>query len=231
MCTVSWSVAADTYEVFFNRDENRGRQPALAPQCFTVNDVQVLMPIDPVGQGSWIATNAHGISIALLNYYQGCMPEGELISRGQIIRQLAGLSSLAEVEHFMQDWPLVRSAPFSLLVFDPGAKLNCVPLFRWTGERLLKSAQISPLISSAVEYESVLNSRLEQFAEKDADLQQLHRSHRPCRSAYSICMHRSDAHTVSFTHISVNHQRVAMSYQPDAPCKGRAPVVSTLPRV
>ena len=188
------------------------------------------MPIDPVGQGSWIATNAHGVTIALLNYYQGLVPEGELVSRGQIIRQLAGLSSLAEAVHFMEAWPLKRSAPFSLLVFDPSAKLHCVPLLQWTGEHLLRSEQSSPLISSAVEYESVLNSRLKQFAAEDVGLQQLHRSHQPSRSAYSICMHRSDAHTVSFTHISVDRERVTMSYQPEAPCKGRPPVVSSLTR-
>jgi hypothetical protein len=43
-------------------------------------------------------------------------------------------------------------------------------------------------------------------------LRRLHRSHRPERGAYSICMHREDAATVSYTEIRSRPGRVEMEY-------------------
>ena len=46
-----------------------------------------------------------------------------------------------------------------------------------------------------------------------------HRSHAPARSAYSTCMHRADAETVSFSWIQVTHQETDFCYTPGAPCE------------
>jgi hypothetical protein len=46
-----------------------------------------------------------------------------------------------------------------------------------------------------------------------------HRSHGAQASAYSPCMHRTDAETVSFTHIQVTGLEVFVHYSPAPACR------------
>jgi hypothetical protein len=48
-------------------------------------------------------------------------------------------------------------------------------------------------------------------------LRQLHRSHAPKRGPFSICMHRPDAATVSYTEVAVSGKRATMRYK-SGPC-------------
>jgi len=50
-------------------------------------------------------------------------------------------------------------------------------------------------------------------------MSELHRSHKPERGAFSICVHRADARTVSYTEISVSNERVSMNYVDGSPCE------------
>ena len=63
MCTVSWFHTELGYELFFNRDEQKSRPTALEPRRFKQNNIESLMPIDPLGGGSWIATNNRGSTV------------------------------------------------------------------------------------------------------------------------------------------------------------------------
>jgi hypothetical protein len=57
-------------------------------------------------------------------------------------------------------------------------------------------------------------------------LSDFHRSHRPSRSAYSACMHRTDAETISFSRITVEADSIEFHYYPHAPCcDGAAQIV------
>ena len=51
-------------------------------------------------------------------------------------------------------------------------------------------------------------------------LRQLHRSHAPKRGPFSICMHRADAATVSYTEVSVTKNSASMRYA-SGPHRGR----------
>jgi hypothetical protein len=51
-------------------------------------------------------------------------------------------------------------------------------------------------------------------------LRRLHSSHDPVRGPFSICMHRPDAATVSYTEIEVSEGYGKMLYHGDAPCSG-----------
>ncbi len=75
MCTVSWLLHDAGYEVFFNRDEQKGRAIANPPAVFDREGTRYMMPVDPDGGGTWIAMNQHGLSLCLLNYYQGDIPD------------------------------------------------------------------------------------------------------------------------------------------------------------
>jgi hypothetical protein len=51
-------------------------------------------------------------------------------------------------------------------------------------------------------------------------LRRLHRSHEPEAGPYSICMHRSDAQTVSYTEVRMTAKRGSLRYLPGPPAAG-----------
>jgi len=226
------------YRVFFNRDEQVHRPKALLPKIFEGTSTKSIMPVDPQGGGTWCAVNDYGLTLALLNYYQGRLPKGRLISRGQIVKRCTGYESLTQVKAYLQALNLAKYAPFSLLMFEPRAEQVC--MMRWNGKTLEESQQNCPLISSAVRYEEVHNSRLEVYhklistddtiADREDDFMGLHRSHLPSRSASSVCMHRNDAMTVSFSRIDVEDEYVRFFYSDGPPCENPVFEAATLPR-
>ena len=240
MCTISWFYHEHGYELFFNRDESRERPKADIPRIHN-GSVRSIMPIDPQGGGTWLGVNEYGISCALLNFYQGVLPKGALRSRGQIVSSLMACKDVDSVANAIGALELSRHAPFSLLVFPPDGDNVGSIMWQWTGRSLDRVQQISPLISSAYDFSSVRESRhsmyqevtptalgevkqlrfnsAEQLVDRCIEIHaELHRSHRPSKSAYSICMHRDDAETMSFSHISVGQSRVLFRYADGAPC-------------
>jgi len=252
MCTLSWFFGKNSTHVFFNRDEQKSRAIAEPPHVVSINQVDRLMPIDPVGGGSWLAVNEYGWSFALLNFYQGRFPKGKLISRGDIIRGVSELNSFVDIVKFFDGLTLTKYAPFSLVCFAPcGISASDIPphqnestqaatMLRWTGSVLQVVAQQSPLFSSAVMFDDVVLSRTKQAERYIAGLIDereridkhiaLHCSHEPEASAQSICMHRDDAHTVSFSHIEVARDKVIFSYVNGSPCSVKTPTKHRLLR-
>lgn len=231
MCTLSWFADGNGYHVFFNRDEQKTRAVARPPSVFTENSVRFIMPIDPVGGGSWISTNEYGVTVALLNFYQGSIPEGVLVSRGNIVKRLAIIKSLEEAERLVNQMPLKHYAPFSLVLLSTAqlSQHQRIRVLRWDGHSLQDYACASPLISSAVQFENVTKNRLKLYREMLSnkhgrqntvqDFYDYHSSHWPNPSAVSVCMHRSDAHTVSFSHVAVSEQETSFHYLDGAPCE------------
>ncbi|MBE1275557.1 NRDE family protein [Enterovibrio baiacu] len=234
MCTVSWLLHDKGYEVFFNRDEQKGRAIAQPPQHFTQNDVQFAMPVDPDGGGTWIAMNNQGLSLCLLNFYQGDIPDLPLISRGLLVKRLAPSACVADVVAVLNDLHLGSYAPFTLLVFAPDLSANQghVIAFQWDGHVLTQRPSKEPMISSSVAYEEVMLARQEAYQSIMTEPRTVekawafHRSHVPEAGYKSVCMHREDANTVSFTHVKVNEDEMQMAYVDGAPCK-EGPAVTT----
>ncbi|MCX4029115.1 NRDE family protein [Endozoicomonas sp. SM1973] len=250
MCTISWLVHNDHYEVFFNRDEQKSRVAALPPQLVNHSPTLSLMPIDPVGGGSWLATTEYGQVIALLNLYQADIGEisSEQQSRGLLVHQLASFTNWQAQQLWLRqlDYNLYR--PFSLFIFTPTWHSNkqlkqlLVHQFDWDNQTLQQQQPKQPFFSSSsVATQAVLANRHACYKAlgyasgtptpiqskssplTTRDLLQLHRSHQPSASAYSICMHREDAQTVSFSHIKINQQQTEFDYYPDSPCQPHEP--------
>ncbi|GIC75472.1 NRDE family protein [Moritella sp. F3] len=274
MCTVSWLLANDGYQVFFNRDEQKGRALAHAPKYFNDRGVKYLMPVDPVGGGSWIAMNQAGLSICLLNYYQQKPPGKELISRGLLVKSLVSNTSLTKIRSALNKLPLQRYAAFTLLVFPSHltTKTGDVYAVRWDGCNLSTVTAISPMVSSSVALAEVTNYREDHHnsillqhqvlfsgegcnddldasqprvspeIESDIDIEEniialtnqrylddknslaltrFHASHEPAPSYLSVCMHRDDAHTVSFTHLIATRKQLKMNYVCGCPCSSK----------
>ncbi len=59
-------------------------------------------------------------------------------------------------------------------------------------------------------------------------LRQLHRSHMPKRGPFSICMHRPDAMTVSYTEVAVSKHRATMRYKSGPSCSNGSNVTRTI---
>jgi len=237
MCTATWMLTSTGYQIFFNRDEQKGRPEALPPTRFDDASTEFVMPVDPVGGGSWIAMNEHGLSLCLLNYYQGIQPQQPLISRGLLIKQLASCRNASEALATLDTVPLVHYAPFSLMLFDPALTESHGDVLAvcWNGISLSPITPQAPMVSSGVDLPTVTAYRHEEYQRyvehgvTAKSLRAFHASHvsrdkslafkrNASQSHLSACMHRGDAHTVSFTHLEVTQQLLTMNYHAGSLC-------------
>ena len=186
------------------------------------------MPQDPQGGGSWVVVNELGLSLCLLNYYQGASPPPPLTSRGQLLMSLSHHDSLDALDAALTEIELKCYAPFSLIAFatiaEQAAGKKVTQGYRWDGEQLHCFQPASPLSSSSVHWRQVLPSRAEAYPQGEdinhSDrLLDYHHSHRPGKSHLSVCMHREDAKTVSFSHVEVSRDTIRFNYKDGSPCE------------
>lgn len=220
MCTLSWVYhGSNHYQVYFNRDEQRSRAPALEPQRFVIDGVHCVMPIDPVGGGSWITTNQYGVTLCLLNYYQGSLPQGVLTSRGLIVKRLASSAASEEVNSRLMAMDLSHFAPFTLVSFDTRRNANQTPVWLWDGVELHRTHGSAPITSAALHFDKAHHYRCQLFnhlIQHNSQLelgQQFHQTHDVSAPHLSPLMVRDDARTVSFTSVIVSSNQQKMIYQ------------------
>jgi hypothetical protein len=226
MCTVSWLPLEDGYAVCFNRDERHSRAPALPPAPREGGGVRYLAPLDGDFGGTWLAANEFGVTLCLLNRYRvpGYEPPAHPLSRGLLVLELAGSTSAREALTVLEDRPLDRVQPFSLVALEPGQAARVVA---WDGVVLTGLTHRCPgliLTSSSVTEPEVGAARRAAFKALEhvtpEGLTALHRSHLPTRGRCSVCMHREDAETRSFSQVTVGADRITLVHVPDAPCRG-----------
>lgn len=244
MCTLSWCRDVEGWQVFFNRDENRTRRPGEPPRLDVVEGVQILAPRDGDAGGAWIGANEYGLGLALLNRYEDRHPDGDegaFRSRGRVVLELLDSRSGDEVRGRLEGGDLTDVQPFTLVAFDS----NPEPLAaEWTGrtlrfERMDDDAQ--PLSSSGYDDARAKTERRMSFTGRVAQGHGLgrdaathlefHRSHEPEQGPYSVCMHREEASTVSFSRLVLERTRVRVQYQEGPPCEARPAKILTLDRV
>jgi len=229
---MTWLRTAGGYEVFFNRDERRTRKPASPPRIGSADDARFIAPLDGDFGGSWIAVNEHGLTLALQNGYVDLddlahEPPGGFESRGVLLLSLVGARSPAEVLRRIETQDLHRFRSFLLALFDADGAPSLV---RWLrGAYDVEDSPSMPLVSSSFETVEVRRSRRqvlrELSLEHGGDPLELrlayHESHLPQRGPASVCMHRPEAHTVSFSRVEVGPREVRFHYTAHAPCRGR----------
>lgn len=229
MCTVTWFYAQDEYHLMSNRDELHTRLPAYPPTIHKQGRVQFIAPIDADAGGTWIGVNQFGITLCLLNRYHDPVIQRQdpYTSRGLLVMEQLECSSLSSLREHIARLDLTQFKPFTLLALA----LESSPLLlEWTGKRLLIDEDASsslPLVSSSCDQKGVMAFRQQQFQQLLAKsgkiehhmLKAFHCSHPPEPSAYSTCMHRSDAATVSFSAVRVTAEGISFFYQDGAPCK------------
>lgn len=241
MCTVSWVETANGYELFFNRDERRTRKTACAPATGKSRGVHFVAPADAAAGGTWIAANEYGLTLCLLNRYGegGSQVAHDFKSRGLLLPDLMCRRDPAEVMRAVAREGLAQFQPFTLLAIAPAA---APAVLSWTGDHLLVAeddvAMLMPLTSSSFAGAEVVRVRRETFRELLADstlhmtdlLLRFHHGHFPAPGPFSVCMHRPEASTVSFSRVRVNARSVEFYYQPGPPCARARGVNVSLPR-
>ena len=237
MCTVSWFKSSTGYELFFNRDERIKRADASEPEIYIENGCHFLSPTDTEAGGSWIAVNQHGLTVCLLNLYSAkdITVRNDYISRGEIIRSIAGCSTITAAHNELKEMDLTRYRTFSALAIDDQAN-NL--LFIWDGESyIVESNTISPKSSSSVDSDKVRASRKLiykklglQHSTNRQDFLAFQRGHEP-NSRYSVCMHDENRKTVSLSHIVVNDESAKFDYYPGSPCECKLPISKYISRL
>lgn len=228
MCTMTWFVSDDGYELFFNRDERTSRQRAQVPTLQVAKGTHYLSPTDTDAGGTWIATNQYGVTVCLLNHYQFEQLETykKWISRGEIVREFAITEHLSDAKKRFSARNFEDYRAFRMFIITPnGENVLCV----WDGHLARLEENISaPKSSSSVDAKHVKSLRKNLFNNMNLltlnnvdDYLAFHTSHSPTPSKESVCMHREDANTVSLSHVSVSQSAVSFRYADGSPCEAQ----------
>ena len=225
MCTLTFSPRPLGFVLGMNRDDMYSRLPAIAPAVYQGGRQQALYPVE-TGSGTWIAVNQAGLGFALLNW---SLPQGDkLHSRGEIIPRLVACSGLEPVVEELSTMNLSGTLPFRLIAVS--AQEEGIRECLWNGSGLdfnIQPWKLNHWFSSGLGDALADRSRRPVCQSADPDpeagsirwLRKLHKSHAPERGAFSICVHRDDAGTLSYTEVQCDAERVSMGYSPGSPCE------------
>jgi len=162
----------------------------------------------------------------------------QFVSRGEVTKALAGKSCSTDIADAIAALTLRKLRPFRLISVVPSEQT--VTEWRWNLERLAARAhpwKAQHWFSSGfderkaeIERHSVcVATHNRQLATGVAWLRHLHRSHAPEPGPFSICMHRADAGTVSYTEVAVSSKWLVMRYKNGAPCSTKSTITKALP--
>lgn len=229
MCTLSFVAKANGYLIGMNRDERLTRPLALPPQVTGAGTMEAVYPRED-GSGTWIAANALGISFALLNRNAPPTGAAKLRSRGEVIPALLEASSARDAAATMERMDLHGILPFRLIGFFPGEAT--LAQWNWDTHQLQRfklpwqarhwfSSGISDELAREVRGLTCSQAWRHRNAGSADWLRGLHASHAPALGSFSVCMHRPDAASVSYTEIIHESTHLTMRYHTGQPCLSR----------
>src|SRR5215472_5440835 len=228
MCTLTFVPTVDGYLAGMNRDELLTRPAGLPPEIHEREGTKLVYPREPSG-GTWIAANTRGNLLALLNWNEiDIAGLGEKRrTRGLVILDAILEKNASSTNAHLDRLSLDGAFPFRLI----GAFRNERQLIEWqwdgTGIQQLgwawaRKHWFSSSLSDAratAERCRVCDAAVPDPAVGSRHwLRQLHRSHEPKRGPYSICVHRQDAATVSYTEVECDRSSISMRYLFGNPC-------------
>jgi hypothetical protein len=231
MCTLSFIPEEDGYIVAMNRDERRERASAMPPSIQRNGKLTFLYPSEP-GGGTWIGGNSRGNLLALLNWNPTrTQTLGEkLRSRGEIIPKLLLELDTEATKRQLLTLHLAGLYPFRLFGIFPAERQ--IREWRWDTQRLIAkfhgwernhwfSSSWSDRRAEAERGGACERTWREDLIDKTVWLRQLHASHIPEPGPYSVCVHREDAATVSYTEVRYAHGNLQMRYRTGNPCQSK----------
>lgn len=226
MCTLSFIAKANGYLIGMNRDERVTRQLAIPPQVTGAGTLEAVYPRED-GSGTWIGSNALGNTFALLNRNPSTSA-AKLRSRGVVIPALLESTGAHEAAATMERMDLRGILPFRLIGFFPGERAlaqwnwdtNMLQLFKmpWQARHWFSSG-ISDELAREVRGLTCSQAWRHRNAGSAGWLRRLHASHAPARGSFSVCVHRPDAASVSYTEIICEAAELTMRYHAGQPCQ------------
>jgi hypothetical protein len=229
MCTLSFLPGNDGYMAAMNRDELRVRPAALPPAIPKAGGLSLVYPRES-GGGTWIGANSRGVFFALLNWYS--MEAANLgekrKSRGEIIPHLLQTLDGPSAERALHRLDLTGVYPFRLFGFFPAEReirewcwdTRCLAAETpaWRRQHWFSSSR-SDRLAAAQRGAACNNAWNRDPLDPAAWLRTLHASHIPEPGPFSICVHRQDAATVSYTEVEWRRGYLQMRYLSGNPCE------------
>lgn len=227
MCTVTFIPNRNGYRIGMNRDERTVRPVASLPAVYEQGSIESIYPRDFEG-GTWIGVNSVGNAFALLNWNDTEALEAKVHSRGSAVPAIIGSADSHVAQSTLFSLNLRGILPFTLLGFFPQEEELLV--WRWN-QRSLQSEfvswQMRQWCSSSLSDSQASVRRGEVLAlalrTRDTDsrewFRKLHGSHLPGDPAFSICVHRGDVETVSYTELTCTDRHVECEYVGGSPCQ------------
>ena len=239
MCTVTFIARRNGYALGMNRDEQLSRVKGLPPKLRSIAGRKVIGPSEP-GGGTWIAVNDAGATFALINWYAiTARVSNHPISRGDVVNAVSAADSVTAAASVLTALPLRQINPFRLIAVFQTTKQ--VVEWRWDLKALSQRFagwKTQQWISSGYNEPEAQRLRGKVFRRASQQstagslvwLRRLHRSHAPEAGPGSICMHRADAETVSYTEVSASPHQITLRYHAGAPCRNSSQAVFTSQR-
>ncbi len=228
MCTLSVITGADNYLLAMNRDEKIARGAGEQAAIHQLNGIRTIYPSEAAG-GTWIAVNEYGVALGLLNWNDvvRARPHGKTRSRGQIIPALCSASGMAELHAGLSSLALEGIMPFRLVGVVPSEK--AIGIWRWDSVQLTFQSHgwhAGHWFSSSLSDREA--ERMRGMACRDAQheldagsapwLRRLHASHSGGPGPFSLCVHREDVKTLSYSEVVVTQEIVQMGHFRGSPC-------------
>lgn len=220
MCTVSFIPGNDRIYLSSNRDEKITRLPARPPAVYTFNGYQLLYPLDPLSNGSWIAARDTGDAAVLLNggFVKHVSLGGYRKSRGTVFIEMIG--AIRPVAAFAE-YDCNNIEPFTLVLYVDGNLSEC----RWDGgtKHIHEfDTGIPRLWSSATLYDGHISAKRQGWFDdwlnsttqiNTASIIDFHRSGGSGDRENDFVMNRrNQLQTVSITSISIGDKAMVMDY-------------------
>lgn len=212
-----------------NRDEQRSRATALPPAIRQSKGHSVVYPQEP-GGGTWIGGNSRGNFLALLNWYsmEPAKLGAKIRSRGEVIPAVLGEQTAEATELTLQAMTLADIFSFRLVGFFPGERL--IREWRWDTKALSAlpyawdrhhwfSSSWSDELAAAQRGAACQRAWQGGLSDPTTWLRKLHASHEPEPGPFSVCVHREDAATVSYTEVRWGPEGLEMRYLTGNPCQ------------
>ncbi|MBS1851532.1 MAG: NRDE family protein [Acidobacteria bacterium] len=239
MCTLSFVPTQAGYYASMNRDERLTRGRALAPSLFQSGNLLAVYPFEENG-GTWIACNQQAVTFALLNWNLAAsrMPTQQR-SRGTLVPVLIASSCLEQATRALGELDLDGFLPFRLVgVFQEQRQILegrwdglsfTLTRFPWTARHWFSSGA-SDEMAERMRGEACRLAWQEQNAGSLPWLRALHSSHGLAAGPFSVCAHRPDAGTVSYSEIAVDATVITFRYGSGPPCLNPPASILTVAR-
>jgi hypothetical protein len=229
MCTLTVVTGNESYLMAMNRDEQITRGAGDPPEIHEFDGTRAIYPGDGDG-GTWFATNEYGITLALLNW-NDIAPRGIAAtttrSRGRVIPALIDSRSLADLHEVFGVSNFKGMMPFRLVGVFPSEQE--IWEWRWDSTRLEFQVHVwesRHWFSSSFSDERAdsLRGAACRSAQHESDagsvpwLRRLHASHAGGPGPFSLCVHREDVKTLSYSEVMVTSGAVQMGHFRGNPC-------------